>query len=711
MFIFLKRFLCVFLSISLLVLYTSQVAYANNENNDTFYVGTGMYDITGPAGEVVMMGYANTDQITEGIHVRLRARAFIVADDTNSKRIVFVSTDLGQIFQGVKQGVMRKLQDTYGDLYDDSNTLLSATHTHCGPGGHSHYALYNVSSYGYIEENYDVIVDGIYQSIVRAHNNLEPGYIEINQGTLNTTSINRSIEAYNRNDMSERNTFSDDVDTDMVVLNFRNNSGELLGLVNWFPIHPTSMGNNNHLISSDNKGYASYTYEKEMGTDYSAQKTFVAAFAQSNCGDVSPNINGGEQGYGNNDFESTKFAGEQQYLKCKELSDGANTKLTGNIDYIHKYVDFSDISIAPEYVEYQANSILPSTISASTGEKTYDAAIGYSFACGAEDGPSHIDMFHEGMTSDEYTYDGAPNLVKAAQYLINIVPGFNTISGVNYPELWEEHYPKPVLFATSKGDPYPWTPEVLPVQIIKIGQLTIASVSAEFTSMAGRRVKSLLQQAIDNEASEENVVVLAGLSNAYSGYVATPEEYDAQHYEGASTHFGKWTLPAYLQGFHQLAEAMNNGTTVNPGPTPRDLKDEQMCFQTGVVLDNIPIGKDFGDIENNVQSHYNKGDTASVSFWTGHPKNDMKIQSTYAEIQRQIEGQWITIANDWDWETKYRWERKDPVWGTSLARIEWDIPQNAESGTYRIVHHGAYKNGWTGKIIQFDGISSSFQVN
>lgn len=44
------------------------------------------------------------------------------------------------------------------------------------------------------------------------------------------------------------------------------------------------------------------------------------------------------------------------------------------------------------------------------------------------------------------------------------------------------HSPKPILLNT--GDitfPYPWQPRILPVQLLRIGQLVIAGVPAEFT--------------------------------------------------------------------------------------------------------------------------------------------------------------------------------------------------------------------------------------
>lgn len=46
--------------------------------------------------------------------------------------------------------------------------------------------------------------------------------------------------------------------------------------------------------------------------------------------------------------------------------------------------------------------------------------------------------------------------------------------------------------------------------------------------------------------------VIAGLTNTYSSYVTTFEEYQEQRYEGASTIFGPHTLDAYIQVKHHL---------------------------------------------------------------------------------------------------------------------------------------------------------------
>jgi neutral ceramidase len=61
--------------------------------------------------------------------------------------------------------------------------------------------------------------------------------------------------------------------------------------------------------------------------------------------------------------------------------------------------------------------------------------------------------------------------------------------------------------------------------------------------------------------------VICGYANAYSGYVTTPEEYDLQHYEGASTLYGPHTLAAYRQTFGMLATAARNNAPA-PGWLP-----------------------------------------------------------------------------------------------------------------------------------------------
>ena len=150
-----------------------------------FLIGSGIYDVTGPAAELGMMGMASLSQKTEGINSRLFARAFIVCDQNNKKRVVILSADIWSCTQAVKTEVVKRLKATYGnDLYTNENVLLSGTHTHSGPGGYSHFALYNLSILGFDKQNFECIVNGMVQAIKKAHTNLAPGKIFINNGDV-----------------------------------------------------------------------------------------------------------------------------------------------------------------------------------------------------------------------------------------------------------------------------------------------------------------------------------------------------------------------------------------------------------------------------------------------------------------------------------------------------------------------------------------------
>lgn len=666
-----------------------------------FNIGSGIYDITGPAAELGMMGYSMPDQKTEGVSMRLRARAFVVADPANGKRVAFVSADTGIIPQGVKQQVTKLLLSRFGGFYTDQNVLISANHTHSGPGAYSHYALYNLSMLGYDKVNFNCVANGIFQAIVRAHNNLTPGSILINSGQLDNCGWNRSPTAYNNNPAAERARYAANTDKTMVLLKFVTSTGKEIGALNWFAVHPTSLGNTNRLISGDNKGYASYLFEKAMGTNYATTNTFVAAFAQTNSGDVSPNIYWGYPN-GTDDFSHMLTIGERQYQKAITLYDGATTALSGSVDFRYQHADLSNEIITSDF--------MPSGMGMGN---TCTAAIGVSMLAGSTEDGKGIDI-PEGIT---YPYD--------ISILGTVFPWSFTL----LPEDQACHAEKPIILPMGRIRPQdiPLTPEVLPVQILKIGNLAIVGHPTEITTMAGRRLRETVQNKLSGMVDH---VVIAGLSNAYAGYVSTREEYALQHYEGASTHFGPYALNAFQQRIAGIASDMAAGAASTPGPTPRDIADSQLISVLGVVFDDVPLGKSFGDVETNVNASYARGNTVRVVFWGAHPRNNLRIQDTFLVVEKvnttevcrqekvgcdtvlicedQITG-YTPVAKDGDPETVYRWKR-DGI-ANSKITITWKIPPNAAPGKYRIRHFGNWKSGWTGAISPYEGASAIFTVN
>lgn len=85
-----------------------------------------MHDMTGPCTEINFMGYALPSQRGTGIHLRLRARAFVFADE--NKRVAFVSVDGGLASDLVKMHVMERLKTEIGEgIY---TTVMKHCH-HC----------------------------------------------------------------------------------------------------------------------------------------------------------------------------------------------------------------------------------------------------------------------------------------------------------------------------------------------------------------------------------------------------------------------------------------------------------------------------------------------------------------------------------------------------------------------------------------------------
>ncbi|PAP70471.1 neutral/alkaline ceramidase [Pseudomonas aeruginosa] len=529
--------------------------------------GLGKADITGEAAEVGMMGYSSLEQKTAGIHMRQWARAFVIEEAASGRRLVYVNTDLGMIFQAVHLKVLARLKAKYPGVYDENNVMLAATHTHSGPGGFSHYAMYNLSVLGFQEKTFNAIVDGIVRSIERAQARLQPGRLFYGSGELRNASRNRSLLSHLKN--PDIAGYEDGIDPQMSVLSFVDANGELAGAISWFPVHSTSMTNANHLISPDNKGYASYHWEH----DVSRKSGFVAAFAQTNAGNLSPNLN--------------LKPGSQELVQCQ-------------------------------------------------AEKT-------------------------------------------------------------------------ILADTGNKKPYPWTPTVLPIQMFRIGQLELLGAPAEFTVMAGVRIRRAVQAA--SEAAGIRHVVFNGYANAYASYVTTREEYAAQEYEGGSTLYGPWTQAAYQQLFVDMAVALRERLPVETSAIAPDLSCCQMNLQTGVVADDPYIGKSFGDVLQQPRESYRIGDKVTVAFVTGHPKNDLRTEKTFLEvvnIGKDGKQTPVTVATDNDWDTQYRWERVGI--SASKATINWSIPPGTEPGHYYIRHYGNAKNFWTQKISEIGGSTRSFEV-
>ena len=69
-----------------------------------------------------------------------------------------MSCDTGMMGQLIKMEVLKKLEAEHGkDVFRNDNLVLSATHTHSGPAGYMQYLMYTISSFGFVEDCFQVI--------------------------------------------------------------------------------------------------------------------------------------------------------------------------------------------------------------------------------------------------------------------------------------------------------------------------------------------------------------------------------------------------------------------------------------------------------------------------------------------------------------------------------------------------------------------------
>ncbi|RXI02093.1 hypothetical protein DVH24_026623 [Malus domestica] len=142
-----------------------------------------------------MMGYTNDEQIASGIHFWLRAREFIVAEQRQGNRVVFVNLDacMGSQIVTIKElerlkaryinrNLRRKVFHIRMETFTQKNVAISGIDTHAVPGGYLQYVVYIVTSLGSVRQSIYVLVDGIEKTIIQAEENLLPGSFLVNKG-------------------------------------------------------------------------------------------------------------------------------------------------------------------------------------------------------------------------------------------------------------------------------------------------------------------------------------------------------------------------------------------------------------------------------------------------------------------------------------------------------------------------------------------------
>jgi neutral ceramidase len=715
------------------------------QEGDRYLLGVGKADITGPSVDVTFMGYADADQVGTGIRQRIYSRAFIVGDKSQPKdRIVYLILDIQSGDTAVRDGIIKGLQAMGPEyaVYNKNNVAVTGTHSHSGPGGWTNYFLHQLSTLGFDRQGYSGIVQGALLSIQRAHQSLKEGQLSVGKIRIEDANVNRSPYSYAANPQAERSQYKDDVDKDLTLIRFAGADGKDIGVLTFFATHGTSMLGNNTLVTGDNKGLAAYLFEKQMAT---SSPGFVAGFSQANVGDVSPNILGayceGGPDHGKRcKFEDDTCGNRSQACHARGpfygLNDGGTKSCfeIGKRQFDKAYSLFQTMKSSPT-----ANGAVPITGSQVRSVHTFTdmsyytfphpngsmvstcpAALGYGFAAGTSDWPGLFDFRQaaSGKPNANPLWSIASKLLKAPDARQQQCQGA-----------------KPILLDVGEMTfPYQWAPTVVDMQLLRIGQLILIVSPGEATTMSGRRWKAAISKAVveskllstnGSTAAPAPIVLLGGPANTYTHYIATEEEYFIQRYEGASTLYGPHTLNAYINltvsNLKHLSTSSASAASIPAGPQPQVNTAKSWNFIPRVPVDNAPQNKTFGDMLKPPAAQYKRGDTASAMFVGASPRNNLRLESTFAAVQMsdaasqhlQIRDeqavQWYKVRDDSDWDLVFHWRRTARGDAPSEATISWEIGLDVLPGQYRLVYNGDKKDA-SGNTTAFQGLSPPFVV-
>ena len=637
-----------------------------------YLVGAGVADITGEVAEVDFVGYGTDAQKGSGIHTRQYARAFVVIDPASGSRNLIVVLDALSAWNSIRAELVNRIQAEFGPEFTEANIMITASHSHATPGGVSKDVLYNLTTLGFNEPTFNNQVNGSMQAIREALADLAPGNVTVSSSQLTGVGVNRSAVALEQDPANLTDELINGVDPTSTTFRFEHD-GVTRAVLNWFAIHPTSLTNQNTLVSSDNKGYAQYLLETvDHGVNLNAgaeDDAFIAAFANSNTGDVSPNtmLQPG-MGPTNDMFTNLEIQGTKQADAVRTQLASAGTPVGQGLDSRITYVDFSKVQVDARWT--------------GTGYagSTCNASLGAPFAAGSvEDGPGAAG-FNEGANANKVWSD------------------FNCLAYSSSASLSACQYPKANLLAVHEK-----VQQKLPVQVMRFGNYYLLGMPGEHNGAVGVQYRQDMAALL---GVDESQIIVQGYTNAYSHYVTTPQEYVSQQYEGGATVFGINTMGAFRQTLNTVATSLRDGTELPLGdkPTVRT----PMKSAVGKVWYDLPgAGHYYGKVLTQ-PAHTARGATVSALFVGAHPNNDQQLNSSYLEVQRLEGNRWVTVAGDNDPATRFHWKRR--LAAQSRVTIEWKIPADAVPGTYRILYHGDSKN-WVGTITPFTGATQNFTVS
>lgn len=668
-------------------------------------------------------------------------------------------------------------------LYNRNNIMITPAHSHTAVMGDAQRRQYNISAGGFQKELLEIEARACMNAIAMAHQNIQPATIDFAKaplvGKYNVTK-NRSMGPFLNNSEIQSGALSlgegnpvisteefqewakaesiprvgEDkhvagkaeayrnlpvaADKNMYLFRFKSYpEGKDIGLLNWFSIHCTSISASNPMISGDNKAVAQQMTEAVMGTSSCSnpgfslgryvgeggreaqQPGFIAGFAQGALGDVDPRrivYHQNRLGYSmEEEMINVKYAARSQAAMALKLYHAPQKKVNGTVAAAMNYIAMDRVWVDSKYA-YQPETYQP---------RTFPPASGIGMGAGGEIHQPGIPGCYEGFTTAKplpaikgfahAIFTPLKNIDASAPTLTQGLPQVFAY----HKEFQRAHEPKPILMASGMSNPS-WMDLVLPFQLIRIGDYAICGCIFETTTMSAYRIKNAVKEAFAALGDPVQEVIYAGNTNGYASYMATPDEYLYQHYEGASTNYGIQQQPACMQEFARLAKKITEGTTGRCLYDPEWVKAAPELVPPELIVigpdmtrrtDYVLAGKEFGQmVKPFAKKEWKWGETLEAEFYSSNMNARILHNDSFFYIQRfhpALDG-WVTVSTDNDYNNHLRWNKKTVNHSTST--VSWRIPEGTPAGDYRIVFNGYFSPDNGSSHFPYSQISDPFSV-
>jgi hypothetical protein len=609
--------------------------------------GVGKADVT-PRTGYVLGGWTRGDRHGQGVHTRLFSRALVLERD--GRKVALVQLDLFMTPGGMVKQIGEALA---ARGFSEQNILISATHTHSGPGGYANFNTLNTTApsletatdpssfFGLLAPGpaepqlYAFLSKQIAAAIRRADDDLAPAAAAWGSERLLGLTRNRSLEAhlanfgiqeaYGRGRAEQApGGYAETIDPEVSVLRVdklvrrRGRKTRRVPIGAWtnFANHGTVTQSSFQYYNGDHFASAMQVFEARVrkAGKVPRRQEVLNVFANGDEGDQSAGLDHHGPAY-------SDYVGRVEAAAMLRAWSRAGRRLTTKprIDLRWTRVCFCGQEVNGQPIGTESR-------------------VGLPFLTGSEEGRGPLfDVTHQHF--------------EGSRLPANLDP---------------VHGDKLGLPGLGAG-----VPAKVPLAAVRIGSGMIVTVPGEPTKAVG----TLAKQAVATNLGGSGIsrVIVAGLTNEFALYFTTPAEYDQQHYEGGNSQFGRQAGAFIAASLGELGGTLARGT---PAPPPAPFDPTNGTRPTGAAYGD---GAARGAIAVQPGSGYGRLERARLSWSGGAAGLDRPVDRAFVTAQRLRRGRWVAVDSDLGLAM---------LWSVNAAGrydLRWEIPRDAPRGTYRFV--------------------------